>query len=184
MTAAAMDAVRACIDNDQAIIASQSEEIRRLKLELACARTHSRSRSRSPRRQEIIASNTPDRAAEALGLVAANMVIRTTVESDMKNEIAKLKAEKTVLQNENVALKVDAAIAKRWSDQLAEGEGGIQWVFLAQWMSERNECEGSPAESQESDRLDRLLDGVSVRDFIVDIVRHNKKLSNRYLGRC
>ena len=181
MTAAAMDAVRACIDKDQAIIASQSEEIRRLKLELACART--RSRSRSPRRQEIIASNTPDRAAEALGLVAANMVIRTTVESDMKNEIVKLKAEKTVLQNENVALKVDAAIAKRWSDQLAEGEGGIQWVFLAQWMSERNECEGSPAESQESDRLDRLLDGVSVRDFIVDIVRHNKKLSNRYLGR-
>ena len=82
----------AIINRNYAKLFSQQEEIGRLQLELINAKS-TRARSRSPRRLEIIASNTPDRAAEALGLVAANTVIRTTVEADMRAEIVTLKAE-------------------------------------------------------------------------------------------
>jgi hypothetical protein len=55
-------------------------EIVKLKAELAKLRR----RSRSPRRDEIIADSTPSRRAEALGYVAAHTFIRSEAETRMK----------------------------------------------------------------------------------------------------
>ena len=95
--------LEAVLHGNYAKLMSQQLEIGRLRLELVDAKS-SRPRSRSPRRSEIIASNTPDRAAEALGLVAAHTVIRTTVEADMRAEIVNLKAEVLRLQQREFAM--------------------------------------------------------------------------------
>jgi predicted ATPase len=50
----------------------------------AGVRTYARSRSRSPRRDEIKADSTSARRAEALGFVAAHTVIRSEAETRMK----------------------------------------------------------------------------------------------------
>jgi hypothetical protein len=153
----------AIINRNYAKLRSQQEEIGRLQLELIDAKS-TRARSRSPRRLEIIASNTPDRAAEALGLVAANTVIRTTVEADMRAEIVTLKAEVTRLEMREHAFESEI-------EDLIKGDGRIADVFHANWVGEREES--SAENHEERRRLDREFQGTTVRRFIADV---NQKL--------
>ena len=159
------------MDKDHATIRSQIEEIRRLKCELVDAQS-TRARSRSPRRLEIIASNTPDRAAEALGLVAANTVIRTTVEADMRAEIVTLKAEVTRLGMRESAFESEI-------EDLIKGNGRIADVFHANWVGER----AIDAETQEERRrLDHEFQGTTVRQFLADVMERLDDLSTHVNG--
>jgi ribosomal protein L29 len=151
-----------------------------LKAELAKLR----SRRRSPRRLEIIARNTPDRAAEALGLVAANTVIRTTVEADMRVEIVRLKADVAKLRLLKSAAEYEVEI-------LLQGEGRIADVFHAIWQIDREESsedeEGGDrdisAESREErTRLNHEYRGTNVRQFLFDIIGRLDDLSTHVQG--
>ena len=179
----AMNDVRACMDKDRETIRSQIEEIRSLKCELIDAKS-ARTRSRSPRRSEIIASNTPDRAAEALGLVAANTVIRTTVETDMRAEIVTLKAEVQRLRMREYAFESEI-------EDLTKGNGRIADVFHANSVGEREESsedeEGGErdisAETQEERRrLDHEFQGTTVRQFLADVMERLNDLSTHVSG--
>ena len=179
----AMNGVRACMDKDHATIRSQIEEIRRLKCELIDAKS-TRARSRSPRRLEIIASNTPDRAAEALGLVAANTVIRTTAETDMRAEIVNLKAEVLRLQQREFAMGDEV-------DDLMKGDGRIADVFHAIWQVDREESSEDEAggerdfsaeSREERRRLNHEFQGTTVRQFVFDIHDRLADLSTHVTG--
>jgi hypothetical protein len=185
----------AIIHENFAKLTSQQEEIGRLRLELINAKfdvESTRARSRSPRRLEIIASNTPDRAAEALGLVAANTVIRTTVEADMRAEIVTLKAEVQRLQLREYAFESEI-------EDLIKGDGRIADVFHANWVGEREESSEDEedgerdisAETQEERcRLNQEFQGTTVRQFLADVVKrlddlslHARGLTSSYMRR-
>ena len=130
-------------------------------------------------RAQIVASNTADRAAVALGLVAANTVIRTTVETDMRAEIVKLKAEVTRLGMREYAFESEI-------EDLIKGDGRIADVFHANWVGEREESsedeEGGErdisAETQEERRrLNHEFQGTTVRQFLADIMERLQDLS-------
>ena len=130
-------------------------------------------------RAQIVASNTADRAAEALGLVAANTVIRTTVEADMRAEIVKLKADVTMLKMRECAFESEI-------EDLIKGDGRIADVFHANWVGER-EVSSEDEEGGERDldaetreerrRLDHELQGTTVRQFLGDVVERLQDLS-------
>ena len=168
---------------DQATIASLMKETLDLESKV-CRAKYCRHRSRSPRHLEIIASNTPDRAAEALGLVAANTVIRTAVETDMRIEIVKLKAEVTRLGMREYAFESEI-------EDLLKGDGRIADVFHANWVGEREESsedeEGGErnldAESREERRrLNHEFQGTTVRQFLADVMERLDDLSTHVRG--
>ena len=187
-----MDMLQACHDadtqiiinlfeqakRDQATIQSLMQETRDLESKV-CRAKYCRNRSRSPRHLEIIASNTPDRAAEALGLVAANTVIRTTVEADMRAEIVALKAEVTRLKMREYAFESEI-------EDLIKGDGRIADVFHAYWVGEREESsedeEGGERDldaetREERRRLSHEFQGTTVRQFLGDVMERLQDLS-------
>ena len=135
-------------------------------------------------RAQIVASNTADRAAEALGLVAANTVIRTTVETDMRAEIVNLKAEVTRLKMREYAFESEI-------EDLIVGDGRIADVFHANWVGEREHSsqdeEGGERDldaetREERRRLDHELQGTTVRQFLADVMERLQDLSVHVSG--
>ena len=192
-----MDMLQACHDadtqiitnlveqtkRDQATIQSLMQEARDLESKV-CRAKYCRNRSRSPRHLEIIASNTPDRAAVALGFVAAHTVIRSTVEADMRAEIVTLKAEVRRLRMREYAYESEI-------EDLTNGDGRIADVFHAIWQIDREESsedeEGGDrdisAESREErKRLNHEFQGTTVRQFLFDIIGRLDDLSTHVRG--
>ena len=135
-------------------------------------------------RYQIIASNTADRAASALGIVAANTMIRTTVETDMRVEIVRLKAEVTRLRMRESAFESEI-------EDLLKGDGRIADVFHANWVGEREESsedeEGverdiSAETQEERRRLNQEFQGTTVRQFLADVMERLDDLSTHVSG--
>jgi hypothetical protein len=135
-------------------------------------------------RDQIIASNTADRAAIALGIVASNTMIRTTVETDMRVEIVRLKAEVTRLRLRESAFESEI-------EDLLKGDGRIADLFHANWVGEREESSEDEedgerdisAETQEERRrLNQEFQGTTVRQFLADVMERLDDLSTHVRG--
>ena len=160
-----------------------AEENRILKLELALAKD--RTRSRSPRCDEIIADNTACRRAEALGYVGKHTVYRSQIDDDLKREIVNLKAEVRRLEG------VEANQAHEISD-LLKGNGRIADVFLTNWEGEHEEDSEEDPEVSEEDRmeskmiernrLDHRFQGTTVRQFLASVDERLRDLSAHING--
>ena len=116
--------------------------------------------------------------------MAANTVIRTTVETDMRAEIVTLKAEVQRLRMCEYAFESEI-------EDLLKGDGRIADLFHANWVGEREESsedeEGGErdisAESQdEHRRLNHEFRGITVRQFLADVVERLDDLSHHASG--
>ena len=160
-----------------------AEENRILKLQLALAKD--RTRSRSPRCDDIIADNTACRRAEALGYVGKHTVYRSQIDDDLKREIVNLKAEVRRLEG------VEVNQAHEISD-LLKGNGRIADVFLANWEGEHEEDSEEDPEASEEDRmeikriernrLDHQFQGTTVRQFLASVDERLRDLSAHISG--